>query len=117
VGLGSDHRHSDRRPTDRPQLSGGGSCHGVTARWPGRRDYQQPIRNGTVWDLTAGIAVGDPLSGHTNTVAAVATAMLPDGRVVAVTGGRGRTLWIWDLDLGRTFDTPCLSRRPWQGWP
>ena len=39
-----------------------------------------------VWDLTTGTPIGDPLTGHTGAVGAVAALVLPDGRPVAVTG-------------------------------
>ena len=38
------------------------------------------------WDLSPSIVLGTSLTGHTGPVGAVATAMLPDGRAVAVTG-------------------------------
>ena len=43
-----------------------------------------------IWDLTTGAAIGEPLTGHTNWVAAVVTAVLPDGRRIAVTGDGSR---------------------------
>jgi WD40 repeat protein len=54
-----------------------------------------------VWDLTTGIPIGDPLTGHTNTVAAVACTQL-DGRPIAVTGSWDRTVRVWDLTTGHT---------------
>lgn len=40
---------------------------------------------------------GEILGRHTNAVTTVATAVLPDGRPVAVTGSRDATVRIWDL--------------------
>jgi WD40 repeat protein len=51
--------------------------------------------------LTAGTPIGEPLTGHTGPVLAVATAVLPDGRPVAVTGGVDRTVRVWDLAAGQ----------------
>ena len=39
-----------------------------------------------VWDLSTGTPLGDPLTGHTSPVEAVAALLLPDGRPIAVTG-------------------------------
>ena len=39
-----------------------------------------------VWDLAAGAALGEPLTGHDDTVYAVAVGEL-DGRAVIVSGG------------------------------
>ena len=61
-----------------------------------------------IWDLTTGTPIGDPLTGHTDAVAAVATAVLPDGRPVAVTGSWDDTVRIWDLTTG----TPSATRSP-----
>jgi WD40 repeat protein len=49
------------------------------------------------------------LTGHTDWVWAVATAALPDGRVVAVTGSNDRTVRIWDL-LSVSAATEDFSR-------
>ena len=53
-----------------------------------------------VWDLATGTPAGEPLTGHTDTVAAVATLLLPDGRPVAVTGSNDGTVRVWDLTSG-----------------
>ncbi len=59
-----------------------------------------------VWDLATGTAIGDPLTGHTNWVVAVATTTVPDGRVVAVTGSTDDTVRIWDLATGAQLGVP-----------
>ena len=49
-----------------------------------------------VWDLATGAPVGDPFTGHTRGVTAVAAAEL-DGRPVAISGSSDRTVRVWDL--------------------
>jgi hypothetical protein len=63
-----------------------------------------------VWDLGTGRQHGDPLTGHTGLVRAVATTTLPDGRSVAVTGGEDGTVRVWDLDTGRQHGDPLTGR-------
>ena len=49
-----------------------------------------------VWDLATGHPIGTPFTGHTGTVAAVATAQL-DGRPIAISGSADQTVRVWDL--------------------
>ena len=49
-----------------------------------------------VWDLATGDPVGDPLTGHTGAVLAVAVGEL-DGRPIVVTGSGDETVRVWDL--------------------
>jgi WD40 repeat protein len=60
----------------------------VTGSWDGT------VR---VWDLDAGVPVGEPLTGHTRGVRAMAALVLPDGRPVAVTGSWDGTVRVWSL--------------------
>ncbi|MEU3296690.1 caspase family protein, partial [Streptomyces longwoodensis] len=61
-----------------------------------------------VRDLTSGQPMGEPLSGHTGSVAAVACTVL-DGRPVAVTGGRDGSVRVWDLASGQPMGEPLAG--------
>ncbi|MFE7476646.1 WD40 repeat domain-containing protein, partial [Streptomyces sp. NPDC057575] len=61
-----------------------------------------------VWDLATGEQVGEPLTGHTDRVSAVATAIV-DGRAVAVTSGEDNTARVWDLLTGRQVGQPMTG--------
>jgi WD40 repeat protein len=54
-------------------------------------------------DLAGGQPVGDPLTGHTSEVGAVACTVL-DGRPVAVNGSEDCTVRVRDLTTGRCVD-------------
>jgi hypothetical protein len=54
-----------------------------------------------VWDLAAGVALGEPLTCHADQVYAVAAGDL-DGRRVAVSGGLDATLRISELSGSRS---------------
>jgi WD40 repeat protein len=56
-----------------------------------------------VWDLRAGAQVGEPLTGHTGAVVAVACTEV-DGTPVAVTTGYDSTVRVWDLRAGGLQD-------------
>ena len=62
-----------------------------------------------MWDLTTGTPLGDPLTGHTGTVAAVAALLLPDGRPIAVTGSYDDTVRVWDLTTGTPLGDPLTG--------
>ncbi|WP_328786353.1 WD40 repeat domain-containing protein [Streptomyces sp. NBC_00273] len=50
-------------------------------------------------DMATGLPVGEPLTGHEDSVRGLATAVL-DGRPVAVTGSGDGTARVWDLGAG-----------------
>ena len=50
-----------------------------------------------VWDLATHTPIGQPLTGHTGSVNAVATTQL-DGHPVAVSGGGDKAVRVWDLE-------------------
>jgi WD domain, G-beta repeat len=58
-----------------------------------------------VWDLATGAPVGNPLTGHDDSVNAVAVAELK-GRPVVISGGDDRTVRVWDLTTGAPVGDP-----------
>ena len=53
-----------------------------------------------VCDLGTGDPVGEPFTGHTDAVGAVAVGEL-HGRPIAISGGFDSTVRVWDLGTGR----------------
>ena len=49
-----------------------------------------------LWDAREGRFIGEPFTGHTNVVSAVALGALK-GRPVVVSGSHDRTIWVWDV--------------------
>jgi WD40 repeat protein len=58
-----------------------------------------------VWDLATGSPVGDPFTGHSDWVTAVAAAEL-EGRPVAISGSGDGTVRVWDLATGSPVGDP-----------
>jgi WD40 repeat protein len=58
-----------------------------------------------LWDLATGEQIGQPLTGHTESVTAVATALLGD-TPVAVTGSNDCTIRLWNLTTGKQLRSP-----------
>jgi WD40 repeat protein len=52
-----------------------------------------------VWDAATGAQQGDPFTGHTDTVNAVAIGKL-GGRTVVVSGSSDKTVRVWDAATG-----------------
>ena len=48
-----------------------------------------------VWRLADGSPAGEPLTGHTGWVSAVAAGALPDGTPVIVSGSDDATVRVW----------------------
>ena len=53
-----------------------------------------------VWYAATGRPVGDPFTGHTDSVRAVALGQV-EGRAVIVSGGADATVRVWDAATGR----------------
>ncbi|MFI0789815.1 hypothetical protein ACH4Q6_29925, partial [Streptomyces lydicus] len=64
-------------------------------------------RSVRIWDLTTGTPLGEPLTGHTRRVWAVASAEV-GGRPVAVTGAGDRAVRVWDLITASCLTTLAL---------
>jgi WD40 repeat protein len=65
-----------------------------------------------LWDAATGTPVGDPLTGHTNRVNAVAAVPLPDAQVLLATGSDDKTVRLWDPATGTPVGEP-MSHPSW----
>jgi WD40 repeat protein/energy-coupling factor transporter ATP-binding protein EcfA2 len=61
-----------------------------------------------LWDVATGAPIGDPLTGHTGQVTAVAGLEL-DGRPVLATGSSDRTVRLWDVATGAPIGDPLTG--------
>jgi WD40 repeat protein len=66
-----------------------------------------------VWRLADGTPVGQPLTGHTGGVDAVAVGALRDGTPVIVSGGEDGTVRRWRLEDGRPLGEPLRGHTGW----
>jgi len=70
-----------------------------------------------LWDVATRQPVGEPLTGHTNSVFSVAWS--PDGKTLA-SGSRDNTIILWDVSLESWKARACrranrnLTRAEWQ---
>jgi WD40 repeat protein len=60
-----------------------------------------------VWDAATGTPRGDPFTGHTSPVSAVAFGQL-DGRPVVISGSGDRTVRVWDGPLAGLDGLPPI---------
>ena len=69
------------------------------------------VHDGTVraWRLADGTPVGEPLTGHSDSVNAMAVGALPDGTPVIVTGGGDGTVRAWRLADGTPVGEPLTG--------
>ena len=65
-----------------------------------------------IWDTATGKPVGDPLTGHTGRVTAVAIGQL-DGRPIIVSGSSDKTLKVWDAASGKPLGDPLTGHDGW----
>ncbi|MFF3443132.1 WD40 repeat domain-containing protein [Streptosporangium sp. NPDC002721] len=78
----------------------------VTAGDLGTETHKNPVR---VWDLITREPLGEPMTGHTGPVLAVAVGQV-NGRPVAVTGSVDGTVRVWDLTTRKPVGEPMTSR-------
>jgi WD40 repeat protein len=62
---------------------------------------------------TPALRSGDPLTGHTGWVKAVAAVPLPDGRTLLATGGSDETVRLWDPATGTPVRDPLTGHTDW----
>jgi WD40 repeat protein len=61
-----------------------------------------------MWDPATGAPIGNPLTGHTQEVNAVAVGQL-DGRPIVVSGSRDNTVRMWDVATGIPMGNPLTG--------
>ena len=109
AGVGPDHRRRRSATRSPATPAGGGGGHGGAARRAPGRGHRRRRCHGAGVGPGHRRAVGDPLTGHTGGVAAVATAaVLPDGPPGRGHRRRRRTVRVWDLTTG----APSVTRSP-----
>jgi hypothetical protein len=68
-------------------------------------------RPGSSGRPSAGVPIGAPLTGHTDTVTGIAYSRLGE-RPIAVTGGDDRTVRVWDLEAHAPYGAPLRHDTP-----
>ncbi|WP_329086387.1 WD40 repeat domain-containing protein [Streptosporangium sp. NBC_01469] len=68
----------------------------------GDATHKVPVR---LWDLTTRQPIGEPMTGHTGFVDAVAVGQV-NGRSVAVTGSEDKNMRVWDLATHKPLGEP-----------
>jgi WD40 repeat protein len=66
-----------------------------------------------VWRLADGTPVGEPITGHTGDVNALAVGQLADGTPVIVSGGNDGTVRVWRLADGTPVGEPIIAHTAW----
>ena len=73
---------------------------------PGRHQRRRRPYGAGVWRLADGTPAGNPLTGHTDAVRAVAAGTLPDGTPVVISSGEDGTVRVWRLADNTPFVPP-----------
>ena len=94
-----------RRPADRPHRLGGGGGGGAAARRADPARHRQPRSHGAAVGPGNRHPVGDPLTGHTDSVLAAAAAGAVRRADLLATASRDGTVRLWDPATGTLFET------------
>ena len=92
--MGRRHRPPPRRAIHRPHRLGGGGGDRAHRR-PRHHRLRRPDSTVRIWDAATGRPHGEPFTGHTHRVEAVAIGRTGD-RDIIVSGSWDRTVRIWD---------------------
>ncbi|MFE3003173.1 WD40 repeat domain-containing protein [Nocardia sp. NPDC059246] len=64
-------------------------------------------------DYFPGTPIGEPLTGHTGRVTALAFATTADGTVVLASGSHDTSVRLWDVASGTPIGEPLLGHSGW----
>jgi WD40 repeat protein len=87
------------------RLTGTATWHWSISTSPSRPGAGRAGWTRRIWDLATRTLVGEPFTGHTGWMRAVAVAEL-NGRPVVISGSDDRTVRIWDLATGAPIGDP-----------